>query len=86
MALEVLSGMGGLKFVLPYSLLVIATCVIRAMHFTSVKVTWSSSFAHAWLRFLGFRFGLSFIQENWIFLNTHYLSALFFGVFALSQC
>ena len=35
--------------------------------------------------FLRLSFGLSFIQENCIILNTHFVSALFFGVFALLQ-
>ena len=37
----------------------------------------SSSFAYAQLRFLGFSFGLSFIQESYFTVNTDYLNPLF---------
>ena len=39
------------------------------------------SFAYAQLRFLGFSFGLSFIQESSFIMNMDYLSALLFSVF-----
>ena len=41
------------------------------------------SFAYAQLQFLGFNFGLSFIQESFFILNTNYLNALFLGIFVL---
>ena len=50
-----------------------------------IGLSFGFSFACAWLRFWGFSFGLSFIQENCIFFNAHYLSALFFRDFALLQ-
>ena len=41
------------------------------------------SFAYGQLRFQGFSFGLSFIQESFFILNTDYLSVLLLGVFVL---
>ena len=40
-------------------------------------------FAYAQLRFLGFSFGLSFIQESYFTVNTNYLNPLLLGVFVL---
>ena len=41
------------------------------------------SFASAQLRFLGFNFSLSFIQESSFILNTNYLNALLTTIFYL---
>ena len=41
------------------------------------------SFAYAQLRFLGFSFGLSFIQESYFTVNTDYLNPLLLGIFVL---
>ena len=38
-------------------------------------------FAYEQLRFLGFNFGLSFIQESYFTVNTYYLNPLLLGVF-----
>ena len=44
------------------------------------------SFAYAQLRFLGFSFGLSFIQESYsIILNRNYSKALLLGVSSSSD-
>ena len=45
------------------------------MHAIMERVV-SFSFAYAQLRFLGFSFGLSFIQESYFTVNTDYLNLL----------
>ena len=41
------------------------------------------SFTCAQLRFVGFSFGLSFIQESYFIVNTDYLNPVLLGVFVL---
>ena len=47
------------------------------------KIGSSFSFAYAQLRFLGFSFGSSFIQESYFTVNTNYLNPLLLGIFVL---
>ena len=47
------------------------------------RFSFGFSFAYAQLRFPGFSFGLSFIQESSFILNTDYLRALLLSVFVI---